>query len=117
MQLIELLLSEWQKAKFAERLHWRDLFFTCSEQCYHFTSVNGREVGREPEKELLSSQEEAHTRIILHCDHISRNFSKATVIIVRYPDTDVSVLSSKFSQNISQLVLFRHRNGKQEKTA
>ena len=27
-QLIKLLLSEWQKPKFAERLHRRDLFFT-----------------------------------------------------------------------------------------
>ena len=69
------------------------------------TSVKGREVRIEPE-ELLSSQEEADTRIILHCDHISRNFSETTVIIVRSPDTDVLVLLSKFSQNISQLVLF-----------
>ena len=74
-QLIKLLLSEWQKPKFAERLHGRGLFFTCGEQCYHLTSVNGREVRIEPEEELFSSQEEADTQIILHCDHISRNSS------------------------------------------
>ena len=105
-QLIKLLLSEWQKPKFAERLHGRDLFFTCGEQCYHLTSINGREVPIEPEEELFSSQEEADTRIILDCDHVSQNFSETTVIIVRSPDTDVLVLLSKFSQNISQLVLF-----------
>ena len=70
------------------------------------TSINGRQVRIEPEEELFSSQEEADTRIILHCDHISRNFSETTVIIVRSTDTDVLVLLSKFSQNISQLVLF-----------
>ena len=99
------------KPKFAERLHGRDLFFTCGEQCCHLTSTNGRKVRIEPEEELFSSQEEADTRIILHCDHISRNFSETTVIIVRSPDTDVLVLLSKFPQNINQLVLFEKGMG------
>ena len=68
MQLIKLLLSKWQNSKVAERLHGRDVFFTCGEQCYHLTNINGREVQIEPEEELFSSQEKADTRIILYCD-------------------------------------------------
>ena len=108
------------KPKFAERLHGRDLFFTCGEQCCHLISTNGRKVRIEPEEELFSSQEEADTRIILHCDHISRNFSETTVIIVRSPDTDVLVLLSKLFEkgmgnkrrllNIKEIILTKGEN-------
>ena len=59
-----------------------------------------------PEEELFSSHKEADSRIILHCDHIARNFPAMFVIAVRSPDTDVLVLLMKFSKNIDQTILF-----------
>ena len=59
-----------------------------------------------PEEELFSSHKEADSRIILHCDHIARNFPATFVIAVRSPDTDVLVLLLKFSKNIDQTILF-----------
>ena len=56
------------------------MFFTCGEQCYNLTSADGREIRIEPEEELFSFQEEADTRIILHCDYVSLNFSETSVM-------------------------------------
>lgn len=48
----------------------------------------------------LLFQEEADTRIILHCCHIATHCTDSSAIIVRSPDTDVFLLLMKFSQNI-----------------
>lgn len=49
---------------------------------------------------LLLFQEEADTRMILHCFHIARHLYSSGAIIIRSPDTDVFVLLMKYSQNI-----------------
>ena len=67
-----------------------------------------------PEEELFSSQEEADSRIILHCDHIARNFPATFIIAVRSPDTDVLVLLLKF-KNIDQTILFDTGTGNKRK--
>ena len=103
--LIKLLLAEWRRPKYAARLDGGRLFFICEEECVCLTSNNGILVEAGPEKDLFTSQEETDTLMILHCQHIAE-YHPTSVIIVRSPDTDVLVLLSKFSQIISQTILF-----------
>jgi len=51
---------------------------------------------------LFSSQEEADTRIILHCLYASQSAEADTNIIVRTPDTDVLVILLSYSDCIAQ---------------
>ena len=66
-QLIALILSEWQSAKYARNLFHRHVFFVCEETCCCLESTDGLTVSTTPVPNLFSSQEEADTRIILHC--------------------------------------------------
>ena len=59
-----------------------------------------------PEEVLFSSQEEADTRIVLHCLNISISLPEAGSIIVRSPDTDVLVLLAKYCKEIKNKILF-----------
>ena len=81
------------------------MFFVCGKTCIHLSSSNGQETSSEEIEELCSIQEEADTRIILHCHHIAHSRSEST-IIVRSPDTDVFVLLLHFTQKLEQKVLF-----------
>ena len=73
--------------------------------CYCLRSQDGMETITDELEELKSTQEEADTRIVLHCLH-SAEESRANDIIIRSPDTDVFVLVLHFTQNIEQRVLF-----------
>ncbi len=57
-------------------------------------------------EELNSSQEEADTRLVLHCLHHASHLSENNTIVVRSPDTDVFVLLLRFTQLVKQRVLF-----------
>ena len=72
--LIKLLLSEWKKPKYASRLRGRQLFFACGEECFCLSSDDSIGVQALPEEDLFSFQEEADTRIILHCWRVARKF-------------------------------------------
>ena len=63
------------------------------------TSEHGEFTISAPVEELFSSQEEADTRIILHCLHASRQ-PDTSRIIVRSIDTDVFLLLLSFSDTI-----------------
>ena len=106
IQLIKLLFDEWQKASYAKRLHGRSIYFAISEQCYHLSSIDAETVDVNTVDALATSQEEADTRIILHCNHICETTPDTTHIIVRSPDTDVLVLLLKYAQNFDPVVLF-----------
>ena len=105
-QLLKLLLNEFQKDKFAKKLQNRVINFVYEERCISISSNDGVSIQVEDNLKLYSSQEEADTRIILHLLDISSSTSQDHNIIVRSPDTDVFVLLVKFSQQISQNVLF-----------
>ena len=98
-QLIKLLLSEWRGEKYAERLKQRKLYFVCGKECFMLSSADGNSVSSLHVNELDSSQEEADTRIILHCLHVASNSSESSVI-VRSPDTDVLLLLVRFLSSI-----------------
>ena len=57
-------------------------------------------------EELNSTQEEADTKIILHCLHIAATSPETSTIIVRSPDTDVFVLLLNMTEEIQQKLLF-----------
>ena len=87
--------------KHAKRLHGRDIYFAISEQCTDTEAVEVRSVDA-----VASSQEEAYTRIILHCLHICETAPITTHIIVRSPDTDVLVPILNCAQNFDPVFLF-----------
>ena len=59
-----------------------------------------------PEEALFSSQEQANTRIVLHCFNISTSLPEFGSITVRSPDTDVLVLLTKYCKDIKCRILF-----------
>ncbi|KAK3107392.1 hypothetical protein FSP39_013623 [Pinctada imbricata] len=109
-QLIKLLLAEWRKPEYAKDIESREIYFVYKQSCYRLTSPQGSEVVLEEIKYLGSSQEEADTRIILHCMNIS-NLEGPPIIHVRSPDTDVFVLLLAFIKDIEKPVLFETGTG------
>jgi hypothetical protein len=102
--LIKLLLSEWRKEKYAAQLVGRHVFFVSCEECVTLTSTDGITVECIPVPSLSSSQEEADTRILLHCFHVAT--SSTADIIVRSPDTDVFMLLLYYGNQLQQNVYF-----------
>ena len=70
------------------------------------TSSDGKHTEATEVVELRSSQEEADTRIVLHCKHIAAKLSPDSTTVVRSPDTDFHILLIKFGQNILNPFLF-----------
>lgn len=105
-QLLKLLLDQWKTTKYAPALHGRFFHFVLGEICYRLTSPDGKTVEVFQVDSLSSTQEEADTRIILHCIHVRDTEPDNTTILVRSPDTDVLVLLMHFSSQINRSVLF-----------
>ena len=106
IQLIRLLLSEWQSDNYAQYLKCRTVYMVCEEKCIALTSPDGLTTVSSPVQELFSSQEEADAQMILHCQFACRNASHDTVIKVRSPDTDVFVVLLAYSSSFQLQVLF-----------
>lgn len=105
-QLIGFLPTEWQKSKYAQQLHRRQLFFVCETECTLLESKDGLTVISSNVTELCSSQEEADTRIILHCMFAAKTMSAETSIVVRSPDIDVFVLLVYYSNEVRKPLIF-----------
>ena len=90
----------------AERLLGRKIFIACEETCLLLTSSDGQHTEAAEVVELRSSQEEADTRIVLHCKHMAAELSPDSTIVVRSPDTDVFILLLTFGQDILNPLLF-----------
>jgi len=71
-QFIKFLLSEWQADKYSNIIKGRSIFFVSEEQCFYLQSTDGISVQCSPVVNLFSTQEEADTRIILHCLYASQ---------------------------------------------
>ena len=65
------------------------------------TSADGRSVIPRPIQDLFSSQEEADTRIILHCSYIS-NQVEIKRIIIKSPGTDVFLLLLSYATKLTR---------------
>ena len=110
-QLIQFIMSEWQTDQYACHLQGRQVFYVSEEVCLCLASDQGLKVSSVPVQSLFSSQEEADTRIILHCLYIARSSSSNTNIVVRSPDTDVLIILLAYS--MESTTLLRHWNTKQ----
>ena len=64
-------------------------------------------------EEIKSKQEEADTRIVVHCLHSAED-TRVNDIIIRSPDTDIFVCVLHFAQNTEQKVLFNTGVGESE---
>ena len=106
MNLTKFLLQEWKTNKFAPKLHGRTIMFVCEDTCTKLTSVDGLTTLSEQVLELCSDQEEADTKIILHCLHIGQNSPQDSCITVRSPDTDVFILLLRYADKVTQKILF-----------
>ena len=89
---------------YADQLKNKEIFFVNEERCVLLTSEHG-ELNSIPDEGLFSSQEEADTRIILHCLYASRQPNTCR-IIVRSTDTDVLLLLLSFSDAIRKPLFF-----------
>ena len=105
-QLIRFLLTEWQLPEYAQCLCSRTIFFVCEEMCYSLHSDDGCSTTVTVVDRLCSSQEEADTRIILHCPFAAESMSADGSIVVRSPDTDVFILLLAYTSEIHSRVLF-----------
>jgi hypothetical protein len=106
-QLIQLILQEWQTDRYAQLLVRHQIFFVCEENCYCLESYDGTTVQVSSILDLSSTQEEADTRIILHCFYAARDMPDNKVsVIVRSPDTDVFILLVAYSTEFRQHLLF-----------
>jgi len=114
-QLIKLLLSEWQSNKYAQRLHGRKVYFVCGEECYCLESVDGQTVTSSAVTSLFSDQEEADTRIVLHCQHASHTAAADKCIVFRSPDTDVLVILVSYSSTVTNRLLFETGTGNNQR--
>jgi len=104
-QFIRLLKVEWQTSKYAHHLRGRKVFFVSDDECVCLESHDGQEVNSSLIQSLLSSQEEADTRIILHCLYASETATRDTQVIIRTPDTDALVILLYYSDSICQPLL------------
>jgi len=104
-QLITFMLSEWQQSRYANSLHDRTIFFVYEESCIALHSPDRVSVVTEDIRELASSQEEADTRIILHCVCAASSLTPDGVVVVKSSDTDVFVLLLAHHTNISVSVV------------
>ena len=83
--LIKFLVEQWKQPEHRKKLNGKAMYVTCEETCFKMTEGACMEV-----PELLSTQEEADTRLLLHALHAARSGSKAVVIGAE--DTDIMVL-------------------------
>ena len=72
----------------------------------HLTSDDGETTTATDIVSLQSDQEEADTRIILHCLFVTATAPADSTIIVRSPDTDVMVLLLSYAHKIQLPLLF-----------
>ena len=103
--LTQFLLFEIQKDVYAPDLLGKEIFYLCEDRCEMITSADWRSVISRPIQDMFSSQEEADTRIILHCSYIS-NQEKIKSIIIKSPGTDVFLLLLSYADKINKILIF-----------
>ena len=81
--------------------------------CTLLSSGDGEVIDSQPMSDLYCEQEEADTKILFHCQYISRHNSSVP-IIVRSPDADVFILLLGFSGQFESM-LFLYWDRKQKK--
>ena len=92
--MIKFLVSEWQKPKYAEKLHDKDLYVTYLDNCWKITDQSTEQVHG-----LSTQQEEADGCLLLHAAHaVAEGYS---AIVICSEDTDVFILCLAFSERLN----------------
>lgn len=105
-QLVNILHNEWKQDKYAHYFHGTSIYLSHNDQCTLFASEDGSTVKYTIQEELCSSQEEADTKIILHCFHASQSCQDNLPIRIRSPDTDIFMLLLRYANEIKNVLLF-----------
>ena len=92
--LVAFLKEEWKKETYKPYFEGRQIFLTCGEVCSYYNGFRWENVN-----DLVSNQEEADTRLLLHSHHASRNGFDD--IMIHTPDTDVFFLMLSMSNEIA----------------
>ena len=66
--LITLSCDGWKKPSYVKKLGAKAMYVTCQEECFKLSRARTSSV-----PELMTSQEEADTWVLLHAKHASRN--------------------------------------------
>ena len=105
-QLLQLLLDQWKTDRYTPALQGRFVYYVLGEMCHRLTSHDGNSVACFQQIPFPRHNEEADTRIILHCMHMRDTEPGNTIILVRSPDMDVLILLTKYCSQIKRSVLF-----------
>ena len=111
LQLVKFLLNEWKSVHYARYVCDCTVYFVCEEECHMLHSPDVVTTTVSSVQNLWSSQEEADTRIILHCLHAAQSLCDGQKIVVRSPDTDVFILLLAYASRITKPVLFDTGSG------
>ena len=95
-----LLHTELKNRSYAKRLQYCEVLFVCKDLCVCLSSSDGLAVQCSDVYELCSPQEEADTRIILHCLHVTEHDTTLDIII-RSSNTDVIILLLQYGCQIA----------------
>lgn len=80
--VIRLILNEWEDDKYASKLKNRKIYLSFQDNCTLLTSEDGEVTDSQPVQNLSSTQEEADTKIILHCLYASSSDVCNTIMFV-----------------------------------
>ena len=72
-QLLQFILCEWRQPAYGSKLLGCTIPFVCEESCVKIRSEDGITVTSTEITDLRSTQEEADTRIILHCQYAAEH--------------------------------------------
>ena len=103
--LLSFLVSEWSTQTFvAVKLFDKYFFVNQEEKCYLLSSDESRQVVHAEVAALRCSHEEADSRLIVHTSHVSTTGHET--VVLRSPDTDVTVLGVAHSQDVEARIIF-----------
>ena len=104
--LINLLTNEWKKEIYFNLISRKSVNLTCGQVCHYF---DGKEWKTKPE--LVSNQEEADPRMVMHSYHAS--IAGFQDIVIHTPDTDVFIIMLSFlKDHTANLYMKTGRKGK-----
>ena len=92
--LIKFMVTEWQLQENRNKLGGTIVYATCMERCVQIKADAVEDI-----EELMCTQEEADTRLLLHAAHIAQ--FQYEYIIVHSEDTDVRLLCIAFASQIA----------------
>ena len=99
MKLIEFIANQWKEPQYRKKLENKILYVISGSRCTKISMEGAQDC-----QELLCTQEEADTRILLHCQHASNMYPS---IIVSAEDTDVFIFCLAFQGQLGAYIFIK----------